>query len=264
MRGWMKDILLSFIMGAVLPAAVLHAGIRWVSEPELPETVAEVTVQETTQAVMEPRGLPVLVRNGDASLTEMDMDEYLVGAVLAEMPAVFDPEALKAQSVAARTFALRAYTSGGKHGDNSVCTDPACCQAYIHPEEYITKGGAEEALRKIEKAVKATSGLILTYEGALIEATYFSCSGGRTEDAVAVWGTDLPYLRSVESPGEEGALHYLDKAVFTVAELEQKLGIVFGNDTQTWFSDPGVPGCQPRDAIPLSVVITLPLNRQHP
>ena len=247
MRSWMKDILLSFMMGAVLPAALLFAGLRLTADPVLPDTVAEVTVQElpaespqetSGETGPETCGLSVLIRNGGEQPVKMDMDGYLVGAVLAEMPAVFDSEALKAQSVAARTFALRAYTTGGKHGDSSVCTDPSCCQAYILPEEYMAMGGAEDALRKVENAVRATSGLVLTYEGALIEATYFSCSGGRTEDAVAVWGTDLPYLRSVESSGEEGALHYSDTAVFAVAELEQKLGIVFGRDPDLWFSDP--------------------------
>ena len=65
---------------------------------------------------------------------------------------------------------------------------------------------------------------MLTYQGKLIEATYFSCSGGRTEDALAVWGEDVPYLQSVESPGEEGAAHYVDTVSFTASEFCEKIG----------------------------------------
>jgi stage II sporulation protein D len=86
-------------------------------------------------------------------------------------------------------------------------------------------GGSEEALAEAKAAVEATSGLVLTYGGALIEATYFSCSGGSTEEAVAVWGTDFPYLRAVDSPGEENAAHYTDTVSFTLGELEEKLGV---------------------------------------
>jgi stage II sporulation protein D len=89
---------------------------------------------------------------------------------------------------------------------------------------------------KAREAVEATSGLVLTYEGTLIEATYFSCSGGITEDAVAVWGTDFPYLRSVESPGEESAAHYTDTVRYTKSELEEKLGIPLTGDPKSWFS----------------------------
>ena len=75
-------------------------------------------------------------------------------------------------------------------------------------------------------AAQATAGMVLVYNGNLIEATYFSCSGGQTEDAVAVWGTDVPYLRSVESPGEEFATHYTDTVTYTLAEFLRLLNIV--------------------------------------
>jgi stage II sporulation protein D len=71
---------------------------------------------------------------------------------------------------------------------------------------------------------------VLTYEGSLIEATYFSCSGGSTEDAAAVWGTDFSYLRAVDSPGEEHAAHYTDTVSFTVDELEQRLGVALAGE----------------------------------
>ena len=81
----------------------------------------------------------------------------------------------------------------------------------------------------------ATSGYVLTYEGSLIEATYFSCSGGSTEDAVAVWGTDFPYLQSVDSPGEEKAVHFSDTFTFTPEAFQQALGVELSGPLSGWF-----------------------------
>jgi len=89
----------------------------------------------------------------------------------------------------------------------------------------LDMGGSEEALEEARRAVYETSGYVLTYEGELIEATYFSCSGGSTEDAAAVWGTDFSYLRAVDSPGEEGAAHYEDRVSYPKEVLEVKLGV---------------------------------------
>lgn len=136
----------------------------------------------------------------------LSMQEYLTGVVLAEMPASFEPEALKAQAVAARTFTLR-QMDGGKHADCDLCGDSACCQAWTSRESLQSKLGSawRQYWEKAAAAVAETDGQVLTYNGSLIDAVYFSCSGGFTEDAVAVWGSEIPYLQSVESAGEESA-----------------------------------------------------------
>ena len=84
-----------------------------------------------------------------------------------------------------------------------------------------------------------TEDLVLTFEGNLIEAPYFSCSGGTTEDAVAVWGTDVAYLQSVSSPGEEHATHYSDTVIFTPEEFAKALDLdVQGDiDPNSWLGD---------------------------
>ncbi len=230
MRTIGEEILLSLFMGMVLPGLMLSAGI-WAQEqkqPEEPEHVWEETLPESVS-------LPMRLRNSDGAVEERDLDGYLVGVVLAEMPASFEMEALKAQVVVARTYTQRAYTTGGKHGDGSVCTDYSCCQAYISEDDYLAKGGTAQSIQKVCTAVQETSGQVLTYEGELIEATYFSCSGGITEDAVAVWGTDYPYLRSVESPGEETAAYYTDTISFTREELQQALGVTLSEQPTQWF-----------------------------
>jgi stage II sporulation protein D len=83
-----------------------------------------------------------------------------------------------------------------------------------------------------------TAGQVLRYDGALIEATYFSCSGGMTEDAAAVWGSDLPYLQSTPSPGEEKAEHFTDTVTFTAEEFARRLDIAPEGLPATWFSEP--------------------------
>ena len=227
MNGLTKDIAVSMFTGLLLPGLLLNFG-NMVWEKALQ------TREENTVAAVESVSLPVRLRHKNETVIQGDMDTYLTGVVLAEMPAEFETEALKAQSVVARTYAWKAYTIGGKHGDGSVCTAPSCCQAWISEEEYLQQGGTPEAVEKIRSAVLSTAGQILTYEGEPIEATYFSCSGGSTEDALAVWGNDFPYLRAVNSPGEEKAAHYRDTEVFTQSELEQKLGITLSGHPESW------------------------------
>ena len=82
--------------------------------------------------------------------------------------------------------------------------------------------------------MKETMGQVLTYEGELIEATYFSCSGGRTEDAKAVWGADFPYLRSVESPGEEDSQYYVDQVLIPKEKAELLLGLKLPENPAQW------------------------------
>lgn len=218
MKTIWREILLSLFMAMILPGILLN----WPMEAAPPEP--EFRPREPQQSQHKVR-LTMKLRREDGGLEEMDMDAYLVGVVLAEMPSTFHQEAKKAQAVAARTYARKAWVTGGKHADGSVCAEPGCCQAWLSGEEYLARGGSEEAMAEAKAAVDATSGLVLTYGGVLIEATYFSCSGGSTEDAVAVWGADFPYLRAVESPGEENAAHYTDTVSFTVGELEDRLGV---------------------------------------
>lgn len=162
--------------------------------------------------------------------TELALDAYLQRVLLGEMPISFEKEALKAQAVAARTYTAKAM-AGGKHG-GKLCTDSTCCQAFCDAATFASF--TPEEREKAADAVRETDALVLTYDGALIEATFFSCSGGRTEDAVAVWGTDYPYLRSVESPGEEAAKYDTDSRLVSKRELETALEITLSDNAASW------------------------------
>ena len=150
------------------------------------------------------------------------------------MPASFPDEALKAQAVVARTYTSRRMRTN-RHDGAAVCMDPGCCQGYTAEADYLASGGSAENVDRLRAAVAETAGQVLTYEGALIDATYFSCSGGQTEDAVAVWGQDVPYLQSVESPGEEDAPRYSETVTFTPAQFRALTGCGGGDDPNAWF-----------------------------
>lgn len=170
----------------------------------------------------------------DGKVVSMWLEEYVVGVVYAEMPASFEMEALKAQAVAARTYTLRRKGTKTKHSDFDVCADSSCCQAFRIPDD---SAGEIASVNKIRQAVADTEGEVLLYCGELIEATYFSCSGGLTEEAVAVWGEDIPYLQSVKSPGEEGSKHYVETVYFTINEFEEKTGVSLTEAPNSWFTN---------------------------
>ena len=224
MSEFWKEVRLAALMGLVVPGIVLSIAVS-ICEPKYQSEPTEAPAEKTVM-------IPVL---HEGSTKEMELNDYLTGVVLAEMPTSFEPEAQKAQAVVARTYTIRAWERGGKHEGAAVCTDSGCCQGYLSEEAYVAKGGSEENIEKMRSAVEETADLVLTYEGQLIEATYFSCSGGSTEDAVAVWGTDVPYLQAVESPGEEHATHYTDTVSFKAENFASALGRSFGGDPASWF-----------------------------
>lgn len=176
------------------------------------------TTAESTQTIF------IKVKDED-EVKVMELEDYVLGVVLGEMPASFEDEAIKAQAVATRTYTLRKIMKQDKHMDADICTDASCCQAYLSRDEFLSTRGSEEDFDKIKTMVDATQMQVLTYQGTLIEATYFSCSGGMTEDAAAVWGTDVPYLESVASPGENHAKHFESECSFEKDVFLRKLGL---------------------------------------
>ena len=186
------------------------------------------------------------VLDGETVL-EMDLGEYLLGVVRAEMPASFHPEALKAQAVAARTYTLYKLQTGGNHGDAAdICTNPTCCQAYIGEERARANWGENAGAyeKKIEEAVAGTDGQVILYGGVPILAVFHSSSAGLTRAAGEVWLNDLPYLQAVSSPeAAEGIPNYYSRVEFSPEELRQKLLASFPEADLTgapagWLKDP--------------------------
>ena len=204
-----KTILLSYLalfivlgfplllQGRSLPQPEAEAPVPSAAESTAPETDSAPAPLAASAGEPAPDSITVLT---DGGAVTMDMQEYLVGVVAAEMPASFQEEALKAQAVAARTYAMYCAL-GQKHGEAQVCTDYTCCQAWQSEEALRQKWGGnyDACSQKIRAAVEATAGQYLSYEGQPVFAAFHSSSAGATEDCGQVWNPS-PYLVSVSSP----------------------------------------------------------------
>ena len=158
------------------------------------------------------------------TVTEMPACEYIFGVLAAEMPALYDEEALKAQAVAAYTFACyRRIENADKNYD--LTTDYKSDQSFITEEKAREKWGdkADEYCSKLKNAVNETENLAVTYDGKPILAVYHALSSGKTEDCKNVWGKEYPYLKAVASPCDTLAPDYISKAVFSAEEVKQRL-----------------------------------------
>ncbi len=161
----------------------------------------------------------------EEEIREMDFEEYIKGVVMAEMPASFEIEALKAQAVAARSYALHKMKGGKEDNGADVCTDFAHCQAYITDEKARANWGdeADSNFKKIETAVSDTRGEIMEYDGEVVTAVFHSTSSGATESAIDVWGGNVPYLTGVKSEGEHLSPKYLSTVTVGIDVFKEKL-----------------------------------------
>ena len=169
-----------------------------------------------------------LLHTESGQIEEINLDEYLYGVVSAEMPASYEKEALKAQAVVARTYTIyQIQNNGDKHEGAHICDSSQCCQAWLTKEDRLAKWAENEResnWQKIVGAVNETAGKIITYEGNPINAFFHSNSGGVTESSVNIWGgIEYPYLKSVETSGEEGYSQYSSEVSFTQEDLLNKI-----------------------------------------
>jgi len=163
----------------------------------------------------------------ESCVKEMFLEEYIRGVVSAEMPATFEIEALKAQAVAARTYALSHVGELGgtrcKNGNGADLCDTVHCQVYKDKEERLNSWDERfrvEYWNKITEAVSNTAGEVLTYNNSLVlEPYYFAVSSGKTENGLEVFASSAPYLRSVSSEGEQIAPKYKSTVKFSYNDL---------------------------------------------
>ncbi len=147
--------------------------------------------------------------NGLNIVNKIDIEEYLKGVLKSEMSPAWPKEALKAQAVLARTYAL----AEKRHGAYDLC-DETHCQVY---------GGTADESTAITQAVNETKGQILTYGGAPAQIYYFSDSGGMTTGAETVWGTAVPYLTAKADPVANDSPNKTWQAKLTMNEIGSKL-----------------------------------------
>ena len=182
-----------------------------------------------------------LYLTSEDKVVNIPFEDYVKGVVAAEMSADNNAEALKAQAVAAYTFAYRRKemrTAEKYDVSDSYATD----QAYLSDASAKEKWGDsyDVNMKKISDAADAVKGQLIKYNGEPILAVYHSISGGKTESAENVWGEAYPYLVPVESVGDVLSPNYLSTVTFTADEIKtamSELGITFSENAAEWFGE---------------------------
>lgn len=210
MRRIMLFSLAMILLAFLLPLAFASAP-KAEASPEAPQE--DAAEEEATRTEEDAPLLKSSVIDRDISLAvqtesgieNITMADYLPMTLAAEMPAAFQPEALKAQAVALRSYILYCRENRkSTHPEADVCTDPQCCTAFLDEEQLREKWGGsfDTYYGKILSAVTETDGQYLAWQDEPALAVFHSSSMGQTEDGGNVWSA-LPYLVSVESPETE-------------------------------------------------------------
>lgn len=176
---------------------------------------------------------------------EVPVRDYVIGAVCAEMPAVFEEEALKAQAVAAHTYAERQRRIS-KNSENAelkgadFSNDTAKYQGYYTESRIKHYFGEnfDEYYKKISDAADEVMNYIITYDNEPIISAFHSMSSGTTESAENVWGTKVDYLVPVDSSFDKSAPKYEDEVTvdlnFMKTRLEEVFGASLGENAEEW------------------------------
>ncbi|ASN07279.1 stage II sporulation protein D [Virgibacillus necropolis] len=217
-------IMIILIMPTLIVAPFIHTNDQEAITDKLEQQTPEVHVKDSAVSV-------AVMRTSSEQVENVPLEEYVAGVVASEMPAEFEIEALKAQSLAARTYIVTHMLHQPATAESAV-TDTVQHQVYKDEEELRRTFGTkyDEKMNKINKAVAATQGEILTYNEVPINPSYFSTSNGYTENSEDYWANDIAYLRSVESPWDKNSPKFLDQKTIPITEVEEKLGIDISNN----------------------------------
>jgi len=200
----------------------------------------------TTDHEFDIRSFSVL-RTADGEVYSVPVRDYVIGAVCAEMPALFNAEALKAQAVAAHTYAVRqALYERNAHTDDlcgaDFSDDSSRFQAFFSEDEIREHYGDnfDEYYSKVSEAVDSVIDEILVYKEEPIIAAFHSMSSGITESSLNAWGTQTDYLVPAESPEDTDAPKFEQEYSFTSDEIRSRLRTQFSEieldpDCSKWF-----------------------------
>ena len=173
----------------------------------------------------------VRVKRSSGNIENIALEEYVVGVVSGEMPVSFELEALKAQSVASRSYVLKKIENN-KDNEYDV-VDTVSNQVYLDDNQLKEKWGDNYSkyISKARQAVNETSMEYLEYQGEVIDAMFFSTSNGYTEDSGVVFQKSLPYLKSVESSwDEEVAKAFYTSTSMSLQEFYERLSLEYDKD----------------------------------
>lgn len=180
-----------------------------------------------------------VLRSESGKIEEMKVEDYLFCVVAAEMPALYETEALKAQAVAAYTYALR--KANASKSDYDITDSSTTDQAFVEKATAREKWGSNADLyeEKITSAIKSVLYKKIVFDGKPILAAYHAISSGKTENVSDIWGGDYPYLSSVDSVGDKLSPNYLSTAVFSADEFCENLKdlVELSGDGASWLGE---------------------------
>ena len=164
-------------------------------------------------------------------IIKIPLEEYIVGVLAGEMPISFDLEALKAQAVASRSYALKRIEYN-KDKDYDV-VDSVMNQVYLDNDYLKDAWGINyvKNINKLRTAVNETIDEYLKYNDKIVDALFFSTSNGYTEDSKNIFDFECEYLKSVESPWDKSVSSaYLTKKRINLTEFYKKINIPYNKN----------------------------------
>lgn len=215
----------------LLPLSVLN--LEQENTPVLPT----VNQNKPSTSAENPNTIKVLMHETE-KIEEMPVEDYLLGVVAGEMPALYEKEALKAQTVCAYTFMLwRQKANNDK--DYDITDDYTTDQCFVPIETARERWGshADEYTEKIKSAINEVKFQKLTYNGETILSVYHSLSSGKTESAKNVWGKDYPYLQAVASVDDVLATNYTSTVTIAPEQIASALSLTANEVIQNGFAD---------------------------
>ncbi len=250
MKRYVINIIVVFVLMAIIPCISI---LNVAKLKEIPTNIGiiEEKIEEKNETSEQPEEQtpPIefkVLNHKTNEVFTVSAADYVKGVVAGEMPANFHNEALKAQAVAAYTYAVRLKEIEQSSPTESLMgadftTDPSKHQAYMSMDEIkaFYGNGFEENFSKISNAVDEVIGQTIVYDNQPIAAAFHAMSSGKTESSKNVWGSDLPYLRAVESSGDLDAPKYEVKVELEKEKVRSLLSsaypdIEFSDDVSKW------------------------------
>ncbi len=239
-----NEMRMNLIICIILALALIICPVAALGS-DAPQEEYDRTETSVKSAELAEKGDYISVMSASTGKIErVGMREYVIGCVTAEMSALYHTEALKAQAAACYTYAKKTREQNEKHKDSSlgaadITDSPDLHQGYLSENQRKEKWGEKfnEYEEKISAAVDEVFGHYLAYNGETALAVYHSISAGSTQSAKSLWGSDIPYLISVESPGDRLSPDYTSMVEFSESEFKKhakKCGASLDGNAEKW------------------------------
>lgn len=228
------------IIMLLAPMAAIPLGEKTKTDETEIQSSAEVSSDSAASSKTDDGTISVFLTS-ENSVEEIEMLDYIIGAVSAEMPASYHEEALKAQALAAVTYARYSKLSPAQDANGAdISDDSSVHQGYLTKEQMQEKWGEayEAYYEKIKNAVSEVIDKTITYDGEPIMAAYHAISSGKTESAENIWGKKIDYLTGTDSEWDTESTRYSSEVIFSAEELKDLLGSTentdFSADESEW------------------------------